>query len=54
MQLKEIAVQSGSGESKQLDLYWMVNFKEHWEPLLCGRVKLGLKGAELRLKLEGG
>ncbi|MFB2919897.1 MULTISPECIES: pentapeptide repeat-containing protein [Aerosakkonema] len=54
MQLEAIPVESGASDTSALDLYLTINFDEHWEPVLGGRVKLGLKGGELRLKLEGG
>src|ERR687886_2937704 len=36
----------------QIDLYLTIYFNEQWESLRQGRVKFGLKGGELRLKLE--
>lgn len=54
MQLEIIPVQLEGIDTQQVDLYLSVNFNEHWEPLLGGRVKFGLKGGELRLKLENG
>jgi hypothetical protein len=39
-------------ESEQIDLPIMIEFNEQWESLLGGRVKFGLKGGTLRLKLE--
>jgi hypothetical protein len=36
----------------QLDLYLTINFNEQWQNIIGGRVKLGLKGGELRLKLH--
>lgn len=54
MQLEGTPVQSGSTDTEQLDLYLTINFNEQWKPLLGGRVKFGLKGGELRLKLENG
>jgi len=41
-----------SSEPDQIDLHLTINFNEQWEPLRGGRVKFGLKGGELRLKLE--
>lgn len=35
-----------------LNLHLNVKFNEHWEPLLGGRVKFGIKGGKLKLKLE--
>jgi len=36
----------------QIDLYLTINFNEQWHNLIGGRVKLGLKGGELRLRLH--
>jgi uncharacterized protein YjbI with pentapeptide repeats len=52
MQLEAIPVSSGATDIQQLDLYVSLNFNEHWEPLLGGRVKFGLQGGTLRLNLE--
>lgn len=52
MQLEAIPVQSSVADPQQLDLYLSLNFNEHWESLLNGRVKFGLQGGTLRLKLE--
>ncbi|MCF2150366.1 hypothetical protein IQ276_028840 [Desmonostoc muscorum LEGE 12446] len=41
-------------KSNQIDLPVTIHFNEQWEPLLNGRVKFGLKGGELKLKLENG
>ncbi|QSJ18245.1 hypothetical protein JYQ62_05345 [Nostoc sp. UHCC 0702] len=49
MELEAIEVQSG-----QIELPVTIRFNEQWEPLLNGRVKFGLKGGELKLKLENG
>jgi hypothetical protein len=38
----------------QIDLYLTVNFNEQCEPLVGGSVKFGLKGGELKLRLENG
>lgn len=38
----------------QIDLYLTINFNEQWQNIIGGRVKLGLKGGELRLKLHNG
>ncbi len=54
MELEAILVQSDSTDTEQFDLYLTVNFNEQWEPILDGRVKFGLKGGELRLRLENG
>jgi len=47
MKLEAIPVQS-----QQLDLPVTIKFNEQWEPLLKGRVKFGLKGGKLRLRLK--
>lgn len=52
MQLEAIPVSSGATETQHLDLYLSLNFNEHWEPLLGGRVKFGLQGGTLKLNLE--
>lgn len=39
-------------QSDGIDLNLTINFNEQWEALKGGRVKFGLKGGELRLKLE--
>jgi uncharacterized protein YjbI with pentapeptide repeats len=54
MNLEAIPIQSGSTDRQQLDLYLTLQFNEQWEPLLDGRFKFGLKGGELKLKLENG
>ncbi len=41
-----------STQTLQIDLHLTINFNEQWESLKKGRVKFGLKGGELRLKLE--
>lgn len=41
-----------SSPIRQIDLYLTIYFNEQWESLRQGRVKFGLKGGELRLKLE--
>ncbi len=61
MELEGIPVQSDSQEHlafwttstprQQIDLHLTVHFNEQWELLDQGRVKFGLKGGELRLKL---
>jgi uncharacterized protein YjbI with pentapeptide repeats len=35
-----------------IDLYLTIKFSEQWQNLLAGRVKIGLKGGELKLHLE--
>ena len=45
---------STSTQQQQVDLLLTLNFNEQWESLDKGRVKFGLKGGELRLKLSNG
>jgi Pentapeptide repeats (8 copies) len=37
----------------QFDLYLTIQFNEQWKSLLDGRIKFGLKGGKLQLRLEG-
>ncbi|MGC1396641.1 MAG: hypothetical protein WA828_20460 [Coleofasciculaceae cyanobacterium] len=41
-----------STQTPQIDLHLTIKFNEQWQPLKGGRIKFGLKGGELRLKLE--
>jgi hypothetical protein len=41
-----------STQTQQIDLHLTLHFNEQWESLSQGRVKFGLKGGELRVKLE--
>jgi len=41
-----------STQTQQIDLHLTIKFNEQWEALKGGRIKFGLKGGELRLKLE--
>ena len=43
---------SASAPKQQIELYLTINFNEQWESLNQGRVKFGLRGGELRLKLK--
>jgi hypothetical protein len=52
MQLEAIPHQSSATDTPHIDIYLTLNFNEHWEPLLNGRVKFGLQGGTLKLKLE--
>ncbi len=52
MQLEAIPVPSVAAQTQQLDIHLSLNFNEHWEPLLGGRVKFGLQGGMLKLNLE--
>lgn len=52
MQIETIPEQSITTENSHLTIYLTLNFNEHWEPLLNGRVKFGLQGGTLKLKLE--
>ena len=38
----------------QIDLHLTINFNEQWQQMPAGRIKFGLRGGELRLKLENG
>lgn len=51
MQLEAIPTAAAT-MSQGFDLYLTLNFNEHWEPILGGRVKLGLQGGTLKLALE--
>lgn len=62
LKLEGIPVQSDSHEyfdvgwastqTQQIDLHLTIKFNEQWQALKEGRIKFGLKGGELRLKLE--
>ncbi|MCC3408061.1 MAG: pentapeptide repeat-containing protein [Microcoleus sp. PH2017_10_PVI_O_A] len=52
MQLEAIPVPSVAAQTQQLDIHLSLNFNEHWEPLLGGRVRFGLQGGTLKLNLE--
>ncbi len=52
MQLEAIPVASVAAQAQQLDIHLSLNFNEHWEPILGGRVKFGLQGGTLKLNLE--
>jgi hypothetical protein len=41
-------------EPEAIDLFVRINFNEQWVDFSFGRVKFGLQGGELRLKLENG
>ena len=41
-------------EPNAIDLFVRINFNEQWVKFSFGRVKFGLQGGELRLKLENG
>ena len=41
-------------EPDAIELFVMINFNEQWVDFSFGRVKFGLQGGELRLKLENG
>ncbi len=43
-----------STQGHQIDLCLTIKFNEQWESLKEGRIKFGLKGGELRVKLENG
>jgi len=41
-------------KTKQIDLWLRINFNEEWVDFPIGRLKFGLKGGELRLRLKNG
>ena len=43
-----------STQRHQIDLHLTIKFNEQWELLKEGRIKFGLKGGELRVKIENG
>lgn len=45
---------SNLAATEQIDLHLTIQFNEQWEVLPLGRIKFGLKGGELRLKLRNG
>ncbi|XZN92572.1 MAG: pentapeptide repeat-containing protein [Microcoleus sp.] len=49
MQLEAIPVSGTATATQHLDLYVSLNFNEHWQPLLGGRVKFGLQSGTLKL-----
>jgi len=51
MQLEAIPVSATPTATQHLDLYISLNFNEHWQPLLGGRVKFGLQSGTLKLNL---
>ncbi|WP_377478500.1 MAG: pentapeptide repeat-containing protein [Microcoleus anatoxicus] len=52
MQLEAVPIQKSATELQHLNLYLSINFNEHWQPLLGGRVKFGLQGGTLKLNLK--
>ncbi len=52
MALEAVPISSRSPNSNEFDLYLSLNFNQQWYPLLDGRIKLGLKGGQLQLRLE--
>jgi uncharacterized protein YjbI with pentapeptide repeats len=54
LELAATPVFSGGTELKQIDLYLSIDFHEQWHPINAGRVKLGFKGGELKIRLENG
>ena len=49
-----LAFWTTSIQKQPIDLYLTIHFNEQWVSLDQGRVKFGLKGGELRLKLSNG
>ena len=52
LKLAVIPQQLGTALAEQFDLYLTLSFGQQWQPLLQGRICLGLKAAKLQLKLE--
>lgn len=50
--LEDFDVWQASTETPQIDLCVTLKFNEQWENLKGGRIKFGLRGGELKLKLE--
>lgn len=46
--------QSNPWAQNQIDLYLTINFNEQWQDLVGGRIRVGLKGGELRLTVDNG
>jgi len=46
--------QSNPWAQNQVDLYLTINFNEQWQDLIGGRIRVGLKGGELRLIIVNG
>jgi uncharacterized protein YjbI with pentapeptide repeats len=53
LQLEATPASSSGTHLEQFDLYLTVRFNEQWKSLLDGRIKFGLKGGELKIRLEG-
>jgi uncharacterized protein YjbI with pentapeptide repeats len=52
LELEAVSLASEGTELEQFDLYLSLNFNEQWKSLLNGRIKFGLKGGRLNLKLD--
>ena len=52
MALEAVPIPTDSVNSDRFDLYLSLNFNQQWYSLLDGRIKLGLKGGQLKLRLE--
>ena len=50
----QLEKQSQSPTTTQINLHLTIQFNEQWEQLLEGRVKFGLKGGKLSVKLKNG
>ncbi len=50
--LEDLDVWQTTTQVQQIDLHLTIKFNEQWEALKGSRIKFGLKGGELRLKLE--
>lgn len=57
LDLEKVSILEGilkQPSANKIDLYFTINFNEQWENLIIGRVKFGIRGGELRLKLDNG
>ena len=52
MALDAVPIPANSANSDQFDLYLSLNLNQQWFSLLNGRIKLGLQGGQLKLRLE--
>lgn len=52
MTLEAVPLSSSSVISNECELYLSLSFNQQWYSLLEGRIKLGLKGGQLELRLE--
>ena len=52
MALEAVPIPANSATSDRFELYLSLNFNQQWFSLLDGRIKLGLQGGQLKLRLE--